>query len=185
MPTTPRGHTSSLLSILAVGAALAVAACGGSNPPTPAGPSKPTTTGPIEPAEGKLTAHGTSGLAGLDWGASADAVRALYPRATAGDGGLWYVGGVEGHQAVTKFSIGANGLSQVITEWTDGFISMDDCASTWHKLRASLDGRLGPSTADNLAAYWTTPSASITLACNPNDSNAGVLSVTYAHHDGK
>ncbi len=91
----------------------------------------------------------------------------------------------EGHQAVTKFTLGADGLGEVNIEWTEGFISMEDCGKGWGTLRASLDGRFGPSQGDNLAAYWKTATASITLACSPNDSNAGVLSLTYAHLDDK
>lgn len=175
MSITTGDHTRSVLSVLTVCAALAVAvaACGGS--------SKSTTTPPVAPTENTAKALGTTGLAGLDWGANADAVLAVYPRATPTEGGLWFVGMAEGHQAVTKFTLGANGLDNVNTEWTEGFVSMQDCAKTWHELRASLDGRLGPSQGDNLAAYWKTTTASITLACSPNDSNAGVLSLTYSH----
>lgn len=177
---TIRTRTSSALLVLAVGAGLgAIAACGGSPTTTPTTPTSavaPTAT---------TAALGTSGVAGLDWGASADAVRAAYPRATPTDGGLWSVGMAEGHQAVTKFTLGADGLGEVNIEWIEGFISMEDCGKGWTTLRASLDGRYGPSQGDNLAAYWKTATASITLACSPNDSNAGVLSLTYAHLDDR
>jgi hypothetical protein len=168
-------HPRRLISILTVSGALGLAGCGGS--------SQPAATVPSEPApadDGKVMAPGTSGLAGLDWGASAEAVLALYPRGTADEVGVVSLGAVEGRQAITRFSIGADGLSQVDVEWTDGFVSMEDCATTWSQLRAELDGRFGPSQADNLAAYWELTDASVTLACNPNDSDAGVLSQSYA-----
>ena len=60
------------------------AACGGS--------SKPAPTGPTPPGEGTATAIGTTGLAGLDWGATADAVVALDPRGTASEAGITAVG---------------------------------------------------------------------------------------------
>ncbi len=172
MSTLPTFRTPSLLTLLA-GATLTVAACGGSSKPT-------TTTTPPTPTENTTSALGTSGIAGLDWGANADAVKKVSPRAEPGDGGLWYPGMAEGHLAVTKFTMGPGGLTEVYVEWTDGFVSMDDCGKGWKPLRTKLDGRFGPSQADNLAASWKTASASITLACNPNDSNAGVLSLTYA-----
>ncbi|MBL0215374.1 MAG: hypothetical protein IPQ07_15990 [Myxococcales bacterium] len=173
MSTLPTVRTPSLLSILAVGGALTLAACGGSSKAT-------TTTTPPTPTESNAAGLGTSGIAGLDWGANADAVKKVSPRAEPGEGGLWYPGMAEGHLAITKFAMGPNGLSEVIIEWTDGFVSMDDCGKGWTPLRTKLDGRFGPSQADNLAASWKTASASITLACNPNDINAGVLSLTYA-----
>jgi hypothetical protein len=149
--------------------------CGGSTKPIA------NSTSSTPPTKATATTQGTSGIPGLDWGANAEAVLAVFPRATPTDGGLWYPGTAEGHNAITKFLIGANGLDGINIEWTDGFISMADCATGWKPLRTSLDGRFGASTADNLAAYWDTATASITLACNPNDSNAGVLSLTYAH----
>lgn len=180
MPISPdaqsRSHRS-IRALLGVALTLTLPACGGT--PTPAPTTPPETAGSSEPADRTESAR-ASGLPGLAWGASAEAVLAVYPRATATDGGLWYVGMAEDLNAVTKFTIGGDGLEQIHIEWIDGFISMDDCATGWRKLRTSLDGRFGPSGADNLAAYWKTASASITLACNPNDSNAGVLSLTYA-----
>jgi hypothetical protein len=165
MSTSRCSQTRVARSILAVGAALAVSACGGATKPPITGSSEPT-----EPTEAKVpdataAAHGSTGLPGLDWGASADDVRAVYPGVTPADGGLWNAGAVEYKQAVTKFDIGANGLERINTEWTDGFISMEDCATGWKPLRATLDARFGASQADNLAAYWKTPTASITLAC--------------------
>ncbi|MCX5742565.1 MAG: hypothetical protein NT062_08720 [Proteobacteria bacterium] len=169
------------LRSLVVGLGLTVTACNNSSMPTttPTGSTGPTSViaSPAPPSP-----DGSSGLAGLDWGANADAVRAAFPNVTPTDGGLWYVGMVESHQAVTKFTIGAAGLDQVVTEWTEGFISMADCGTGWAKIRATLDGRFGPSQADNLAADWKTATAKISLACTPNDSNAGVLSLTYARN---
>ena len=143
--------------------------------------STPTTT---PPSPSKATS-GTSGMPGLDWGASADAVLAASPRATPNkEGGLWATGTTDGITSITAFKMGAHGLEQINVEWTQGFISMEDCGSHWKTLRAKYDGRFGASTADNLAAYWKTPTASITLSCSPNDSGAGVLSLNYAKPDG-
>ena len=157
---------TTLLSIAAC-----LAACGSSTPTTtPPSPSKATS--------------GTSGMPGLDWGASADAVLAASPRATPNkDGGLWATGNVDGINSLTSFMMGAHGLEKIHVEWTEGFISMADCASHWKTLRAKYDGRFGASQTDNLAAYWKTPTASIELACNPNDNGAGVLSMSYARPD--
>ena len=156
---------------------ISLAACGGSNKPAATGPANAGGDGDTAPP-----AAGSTGLPSLDWGATADAVLALDPRATASPNGatVTAVAPVDGKNAITVYEISASGLSMVSTEWTDGFVSMDDCAGGWKDERPTLDARLGSSQSDNLAAYWETPTASITLACNPNDSGAGVLSLTYA-----
>lgn len=155
---------------------MSLVACGGA--------SKPATTGPGNGggATDPAPAAGTTGVPGLDWGATAEAVLAANPRATASPNGatISAVAPVDGKNAITVYEIGASGLAMISIEWTDGFVSMDDCSGGWNDQRATLDARLGPSQSDNLAAYWETPTASVTLACNPNDSGAGVLSLTYA-----
>ncbi len=164
----------STLLISLVAASLA-AACGGSKTPAATGPTAP---------DGDTAALGTTGLEGLDWGASTDAVLAAFPSATPTDGGLWAIGMTDRHQSLTKFLIGADGLDEVRIEWVEGYISMEDCAKGWTEVRAKVDGRLGPSKQDNLAAYWDTATASVTLACNPNDIDNGsaVLSQVFAPH---
>ena len=151
---------------------LAAAACGSSTPP-----ATPSNRGVAEtPA-----APGTSGLAGLDWGASEDVVRAASPTVTSRQGGgLAATGQVDGIRSITSFQFGAHGLAQIDIEWTDSFASMADCSTRWTALRAKYDGRFGASQTDNLAAYWKTATASIVLACNPNENGAGVLSMMYA-----
>jgi len=168
------------ITIATASAALALAACGGDKQPAPVDPGDPTDEASGGGGGGRLMAPGTSGLPGLDWGASTDEVLALYPQGTADDAGVEHLGTVEGHVAIERFTIGADGLSQVDIEWTEGFASMDVCLQTWVELRTELDGRLGDSQAENGAAFWELPAASVTLACNPNDSDAGVLSQTYA-----
>lgn len=157
---------------------ISLAACAGSHKPAATGPANASGDG----ATAAAPTTGTTGLPGLDWGASAEAVLAANPRATASADGATVsaVAPVDGKSAITVYEIGASGLAMISIEWTDGFISMDDCAGGWKDERATLDGRLGASQSDNLAAYWETPTASVTLACNPNDSGAGVLSLTYA-----
>jgi len=182
MRILPRLHRS-LLSIVAV-SALGAAACGSStaNAPAPALANTAEPAAAAEPAPAApAAAHGTSGMAGLDWGASKETVAASNSRATPNkDGELWAMGMVDGMNALTTYKFDAKGLSQIDVEWTEGLISMDECAKVWKKVRAEYDGRFGASQADNLAAYWKTATASITLTCSPNDSNAGVLAVTYA-----
>ena len=105
---------------------------------------------------------------------------AAFPRATPNkDGGLWFPGVVDGLEAMTSFEFGPQGLAQIGIEWTT-FNTMDECATTWTKLRAKYDGRFGASQSDNLAAYWNTPTASIKLACNPDDNSRGAMSMDYA-----
>lgn len=155
---------------------LALAACGGAKP-------MPVTTPTAEPAAEKV---GSSGVKTLDWGASADAIKAVYPQVTANPaGGLWNNGTADGMTAITSFKLAAGGgLEAVQIEWTEGFPTMNECSTAWKKLRATYDNRYGKSQADNLAAYWKAPTVAVTLACNPNDSGAGVLTASFAkEHD--
>ena len=153
---------------------VSLAACGGGKPAT----TTTTTTTPMK--------SGTSGVKNLDWGAGVDAISAAFPQATPNPaGGMGSNGTSDGGEAITSFKVGTHGLEQVAVEWTSGFISMGHCATGWKKVRAIYDGRFGASQSDNLAAYWKTPTASVTLACNPNDSGAGVLSATFAQPDDK
>lgn len=160
---------------------ISLAACGGASKPAATGPAN-AGGGGVGDGDAAAPAAGTTGLPGLDWGASAEAVLAANPRATASPNGatVTAVAPVDGKNAITVYEIGGTGLAMISIEWTDGFVSMDDCAGGWKDARAALDGRLGSSQSDNLAAYWETATASVTLACNPNDSGAGVLSLTYA-----
>jgi len=172
-----------LTSIVTVGLAVGLAACGGSSKPAASGPSGSGGDSADDGVGGgRVMAPGTSGLPGLDWGATADAVMALYPRGTANEAGVVAIGMTDGHQSLTQFSIGATGLTQVDIEWVEGYISMEECLKGWAEVRTKVDERLGASTSDNGAAYWELPAASVTLACNPNDIDNGsaVLSQTFA-----
>lgn len=175
------GYMSTLArssSVLLVATSLLAVACGGKSHPAAAPPAGGG-------GGGDAPAVGTSGAPGLDWGATSDAVLAVQPRATTDDAGLVYLGTVEKRQAIVHYVIPAAGLQEINIEFTDGFATMEACGEDWKALRATLDGRLGPSQSDNLAAYWNTPTAAITLACNPNDSGAGVLSLGYAPPAGE
>ena len=159
---------------------IALAACGGGGKPANTTPTDSTATTTSGAAK-----TGTSGVKNLDWGAGADAISAAFPQATPQPGGMWSNGTSDGIEAITSFKLGAHGLEKVAVEWTSGFISMDDCATGWKKVRAIYDGRFGASQADNLAASWKTPTVSVTLTCSPNESGAGVLSATFAQPDAK
>lgn len=152
------------------------AACGGARQPAATGPGNATgTTDATAPA-----ALGTTGLPGLDWGATAAAVIARYPGATASDDGVTVRGAVDGRPATTVFAIGEAGLEHVKTEWTAGYPSMAACADDWEARRVELAARLGEGSAENLAAFWDTATTTITFFCDPTDSGGGVLAITYA-----
>ena len=167
-----------LISILTVGGLTLATACGGGGTPAPATPTGGDPGSAATPTGGTAAA-GATGVLGLDWGASEDAVKAAFPQATARpEGGLWSMGTSERIAALTMFKFGAKGLEQVSVEWTEGYPTMDACAAGWKKVRAVYDGRYGASQADNLAGYWKSPTASVTLTCTPNESGAGVLAAT-------
>lgn len=105
---------------------------------------------------------------------------AEFPQATANpDGGLWSMGSAQGMQAITVFSMEAGKLVAIRVEFAEGLVSMEACSEKWTELRAKFDGTFGESQSDNLAAYWSTGSSDITMSCDPNESGAGVLSITY------
>ena len=118
---------------------ISLAACGGSSKPAATGPANAGGDGDTAAAP----AVGTTGLPGLDWGASAEAVLAANPRATASPNGatVTAVAPVDGKNAITVYELSATGLAMITTEWTDGFVSMDDCAGGWKDARAALDAR--------------------------------------------
>ena len=109
---------------------------------------------------------GTSGYPGLDWGASLDDLKAKFPRAAPGTENLSITGDHAGKPGVTTFE--------------DESPSMEECATVWKEMRATLDGKLGASQSDNLAAYWESPTYNITLSCDPGDEDAGMLSMSYS-----
>lgn len=177
MPTVPGVRPRLLTSFITLGVVAGLAACGGAAQPAANGPGEPAGTGV---AAAPVTAQGASGVPNLDWGASAEAVMALYPRGTANETGIVAIGMTDGHQSLTQFTMGVAGLSQVEIEWVEGYVSMEHCLEGWAEVRAKVDERLGASTSGNRAAYWELPTATVTLACSPNDIGAGVLSQTYA-----
>jgi hypothetical protein len=141
-------------------------------------PAKPT---PIEVAPPRLAAGlDTTGYGGLDWGATVDQISAAYPDArTAGDN-LTVVGHHEGRRGITTFELADAKLFGISVSFDDIFLSMDECGTVWAALRASIDQRLGPSTSDNLAAYWTSAKYAVTLACDPGDGTEASLGMSYA-----
>lgn len=167
------------MKLLALASVLALAACGGSSTPAPADPGN-TGEEPGDEAGGREMAPGTTGLPGLSWGASADDVLAYQPRATPDDTGLTYLGMHAGLQAIEHFEIGADGLTLVAIEYVNGYNSMGDCLEAWATMRTELDGKFGESLAENGAAYWDLPAASVTLSCNPNENESAYMSQTHA-----
>ena len=160
------------------GCSILVAACGGAGKPPATGPGNATGATDATDAT-NAPAPGTSGLPGLDWGATAAAVQARYPGASASPDGVTARGAVDGRPATTVFEIGEAGLAHIKTVWDDGYPSMEACTADWDARRAELDARLGESSAENLAAFWDTPTATVTLFCDPSESGAAELAITY------
>ena len=158
--------------LLAIGVA---AACGGKQP-APAGPTGPT--GGEAPA-GKERPIGTSGLPGLDWGANVGEITALYPDAEPVDVGLQWKGGAERKPAVTVFTVDGDGLAQVDITWDLAFDSMSSCGEALHQTRPLIDARLGTGAEENLAVFWENDTVSVTLSCNPDDTDGARLTQTY------
>lgn len=158
-------------------ALLFAAACGGSSP----APTTPANTGEPTGTESTELAAGGTGVGTLTWGADEAAIMAEFPQATANPaGGLWEMGTAEGMTAITVFEMEGGKLTGIRIESTEGFISMDACATKWTKIRAKFDETYGASQSDNMAAYWTTATTAIVMDCTPNESGAGILTISYA-----
>ncbi len=123
---------------------------------------------------------GTSGYPGLDWGASMDDLKAKFPRAAPGTDNLSITGNHAGKPGVTTFELRDGKLHRISVTFEDEYPSMEACATVWKEMRATLDGKLGASKSDNLAAYWDAPTYNIILTCDPGDEDAGVLSMAYS-----
>ena len=136
-----------------------------------AGASKAGPAAPLRP--------GTTGFPGLDWGAPAEAVKAAYPGAAADPEGLAWRGEHEGRPAVVRFAIEDGALVRVTVAYDGTFASMMACKAEFAPMRARLDQRFGPSAEENLAAFWDTETASITLSCDMNEDETARLSVYY------
>lgn len=162
-------------AVAVFGCSILAAACGGAS--TPAATSPGNATGAT--AATATPPLGTTGLPGLDWGATTAAVMARYPGAIASDDGVTARGAVDGRPATTVFAIGEAGLEHVKTVWTAGYPSMGACADDWEARRVELEARLGEGSAENLAAFWDTATATITLFCDPGEGDAAVLAITY------
>lgn len=148
-------------------ALLAVVACG---PAAPVAPSSPF------PAAGRPA--GTTGYPGLDWGANLDDISGLHPGAVANGGGLAWTGPVEGRPARVQFGMDEDGLQQIDIVW-DTFDSMDACGEVLHATRPAIDARLGEGAEENLAVFWETSTASVTLSCNIDADVSASLAATY------
>lgn len=154
------------------------AACGGKGGATSGG-----STPAAAPAPAPLV-PGTTAFPGLDWGADAAAVTAAFPTATGSGDTLSGHGEHEGLPATIRFALDASGLVGIVVAYDAAFPAMEVCAETFAAVRARLDARLGPSSVDNLAAYWTTEASDVSLSCDPvDDDNRAELHLSYVPID--
>lgn len=147
-----------------------------------------TTDGPAPDAPGDAPGAdaatkgelGTSGYPGLDWGASADDVKAKFPKAAPGTDNVSITGNHGGKSGVTTFEFKDGKLHRISVTFTDDYPSMEECATVWKEMRGTFDGKLGESKSDNLAAYWDGATYNIVLSCDPGDDEGGALSMSYS-----
>ena len=141
------------------------------------GGKAPTADHPAAPP----TALGTTGYPGLDWGATAATVRAIYPNASAtNDGHLALRGTDEGQPNLTTFEFVAGRLGKISIVFDRRFASMKQCGAVWTTLRAAFDPKLGNSAGENLAAFWESATYAVTLSCDLDDAERAGLSMSYA-----
>jgi len=150
---------------------IALAACGSS--PHPATP--PASTAPADPPA--AVAPGTSGFEQVSWGDAVEHVRALYP--AIGEGATLKQP-FEGLPATIDFDLTGSVVNAIQIHVDGAYPGMGPCLAVWKDLRTKLDARYGASQADNGAAYWTTATAQVTAACNPDEAGAAELSISFA-----
>jgi len=143
-----------------------LAACGGAAAPPLGNRAAPTPS---------AVRASTTGVDGFSWGMRIDEARAILPKASELATGLMQVGD---DGTLTHYAFDASGLRSIETRWVDLFPDMGACGLVWKEERTRRDAKLGPSQADNLAAYWTLPTAKVELACNPHGQRAR-LSLRY------
>ncbi len=180
---TSRARTARAIAIVTggmlAGALLTVAACGGGG--ATAGGATTDNAGPTAPAPQAMP-PGSSGFPGLDWGDELAAVQAKYPAATPQGDGLLLRAPHGGRDAEITFTFGGGPLIYISVAYPEVFASMPACGEVFSQVRGALDATLGSSSEDNLAAYWTSDSASMTLTCGPTDdeSEQAELAMSYS-----
>jgi hypothetical protein len=107
-------------------------------------------------------------------------VQAAYPGAATDPEGLVWRGAHEGRPALVRFALEHGALVRITVAYDGTFASMPACGAELTPLRARLDQRLGPSAEENLAAFWETPMASITLSCDLNEDETARLTLYAA-----
>ncbi len=153
---------------------LLTAACGG-------GGAKPDTTTVTantggEPAPTALE-PGTTEFPGVDWSDSMAAIQADYPAAVAAGDELGLATAHAGEPATISFRFSRDQLIVIDVAYDETFPSMSECADTYHEVRAELATSLGETGDDNLSSWWTTDTAAITLACNPEGEGGAPASM--------
>jgi hypothetical protein len=148
-----------------------LAACGSSSAAGPHPSAAPT------PAAPTPAVAGTTGFEGVSFGDAVETLRAQYP--ALGDGSTLHQA-VEGQPATVSFNLDGSAVHGVHVAFDRAYPTMGVCLGAWTSLRAKLDARLGASQSENGAAYWTTATAAVTAACNPDEGGAAALSIDFA-----
>lgn len=131
-------------------------------------------------------ALGSTHFVGLDWGMTPEQAKVVYPTLAADpDPEMgWRARMKHDGRAGTlilHFRVEPPaGLAMALFTEEATFPSMEACAEEHETRRAAMDARLGPSSFENLAAYWETETASLTLACNPQGDEGEVAELTFS-----
>jgi hypothetical protein len=131
-------------------------------------------------------ALGSAHVVGLDWRMTPEQAKVVYPTLAQ------HADLEQGWQARMKHDGRAGlltlhfrveepaGLSMVSFVEEATFPSMAACGEEHARRRSALDAKIGPSSADNLAAYWETETASLTLACNPQNDEGETAEMLFS-----
>lgn len=127
---------------------------------------------------------GTTGFEQLSWGMTEADVRERYPEATVSEdpwsgNPVWTAARVvDGTPAHVEMELERGALIFVGVRFDPTFPTMRACEPAWRAKRAEMDAKLGPSPEENMAAYWTTATADVTLSCDPVVDGADVARVS-------
>jgi hypothetical protein len=145
------------------------------------GPKNRTTPEPVDEM-----ALGSTHFVGLDWGMTPEQTKVIVPT-LAPDADLdmvWQARMKHDGRAgtlVLHFRVEPPaGLSMAVFTEDATYPTMTACAEEHQARRAVMDPKLGPSSSENLAAYWDSETATLTLACNPHENEADVAELTFS-----
>lgn len=123
----------------------------------------------------------TDEFAGITLGALRAALEERFQDAEFKGDSLSWMGTYTGRAAnIAMYFDDNDQLVSINVGFQSSYESMDTCGIDWAAIRADMNRFYGPSSSDNLAAYWTSDARAIQLSCDIGDGDEASLSVGFA-----